>query len=226
MSSKSLSELIHSTNLILLDFDGPVCSIFHEKSANAISIEMRTELTKQGLEIPSAARTTQDPMRVLSAISIQSIHGQKVAEKLLADAELSNAQNARMTAGVESLLDAAQAADKPVIIVSNNSGIAIELYLTKHDLTQYISHIIGRDPHDAQLMKPNPHLIFKALKLGNTPAAKAIMIGDSLTDITAGNTAGVPVIAYANKPHKIQPMRSAKCWVVESMQTIADALTS
>jgi phosphoglycolate phosphatase len=62
--------------------------------------------------------------------------------------------------------------------------------------------VVACTSHDPALLKPSPHLINKAVRgLDADPAATAL-VGDSLTDIEAAQSADVASIGYANKPGK------------------------
>ncbi|HET9656724.1 MAG TPA: HAD hydrolase-like protein, partial [Kineosporiaceae bacterium] len=109
---------------------------------------------------------------------------------------------------------------RPVAVVSNNSAEAVKVYLDNHDLSPYVCPIVGRAYAEPARMKPSPGPVLAALThLASAPGA-AVLIGDSLTDIRASQAAGVRVIAYANKAHKVAPFRDAGADAV--VTTLAD----
>lgn len=59
-----------------------------------------------------------------------------------------------------------------------------------------------RECSDPGLLKPNPHLLLRALAQLSTQAEECVMVGDSVADIEAAQAAGVGVVAYANRPGK------------------------
>jgi beta-phosphoglucomutase-like phosphatase (HAD superfamily) len=74
-------------------------------------------------------------------------------------------------------------------------------------------------------MKPDPEPIWHAVRLLNADPRTAVLVGDSLTDIAAARAVQMPIIAYANKPHKVAPFVEAEAdAVVTSMIEIARAL--
>jgi phosphoglycolate phosphatase len=57
--------------------------------------------------------------------------------------------------------------------------------------------------------------------------ASAVFIGDSVTDIEAGQAASTPTIGYANKPGKHQRLTAAGAdAVIDTMRSLAQALQS
>lgn len=132
----------------------------------------------------------------------------------------------RSTPYAREVVLAARACDRPVTIVSNNSAEAISSYLASHRLGSYVASVVGRAYAAPERMKPSPEPIHAALyELAVAPSA-AVLIGDSLTDIAAAQAAAVRVIAYANKPHKVEPFHAAgPDAVVTSMLQVARVLT-
>lgn len=95
---------------------------------------------------------------------------------------------------------AARQANLPVAVVSNNSAGAVTAYLAAHRLTRHVSSVIGRAYADPRLMKPNPEPILYAVRHLGAEPGRSLLVGDSLSDIEGAKLAGVPVIAYANRP--------------------------
>jgi phosphoglycolate phosphatase-like HAD superfamily hydrolase len=65
-----------------------------------------------------------------------------------------------------------------------------------------VAGVSARTDPDPNLLKPNPHLLRRAIELLESTSSNCLMIGDSLTDIEAARAAGSPGITYANKPAK------------------------
>lgn len=101
-----------------------------------------------------------------------------------------------------------------IVVVTNQSGIGRGYFsqnkfdvLSKWMNERFIQEGCGLDlilaatanPSDPNLLeseffrrKPNPGMIFEAATLLKLDLAKSILIGDSLSDIEAGNAAGIP----------------------------------
>jgi HAD superfamily hydrolase (TIGR01662 family) len=194
---------------VLLDFDGPVCSVFAGWPAPDVAEHVRSRLLAEGMPLSEAGRTATDPLEVLRDAGAQSARGGHLAEGMLAAAELICVESATPTKGVEDFLRGCQARGISVAIVSNNSEAAVRKYLDAHGLTETIAYFATRDPSDAALMKPNPHLLRLALAELECNTSDAVMIGDSRSDMQAAVAAGVRAIGYVNKPIKAQHLSEA-----------------
>lgn len=78
-----------------------------------------------------------------------------------------------------------------VAIVSNNSEAAIRTFLAANDYAAYIAGVYARTSADISLLKPALHLLTAALLDQRCNDAHAVFIGDSVTDVEAGQAAGI-----------------------------------
>jgi HAD superfamily hydrolase (TIGR01549 family) len=193
------AEVLAEHPVILLDFDGPVCAIFSGITADTITAELVELLATQGIHVPAA--NAGGPHDVLSFAGEHAPHFVPEVEAYLARREVDAAKVAEATPGAVELLRAWRDSSARVALVSNNTADAVRTYLERIDLADAFP-IIGRDPSDSALMKPNPHLLTVALRELHASPAEAILIGDSTTDIEAAHNAGTASIAYANRPAK------------------------
>jgi len=209
-----LREIIGRSRHLLLDFDGPVCSIFAGTPAPVIAGVLRQRLRAAGITLPPEATTEGDPLEVFR---IAANLGDDVAE--LANRELTRLETlavttAQPTLGAADLITAAWQTGRTVSIVSNNSGHAITQYLTVHHVLAHITAIVGRDDADPALMKPSPYRVRIAVGSLRAEPEDCVFIGDTLTDVLAGLLGGVTVIGYANKPGKAEALIHAGAQVV------------
>ncbi|MGF1654293.1 MAG: HAD family hydrolase [Actinomycetales bacterium] len=224
-TSRELPHLLAGARCILLDFDGPMCAVFAGLPARQVAQRMRDRLTQAAVPFDDS-EATDDPM-VLLARAASSPQGQRLAEHLLQAAEADAIATAAPTVGAVDLVRNANDSDRLVVIVSNNSAPAIRAYLDHHGITPHIHHVVGRDPNDATLMKPDPHLVQIALRLADTRPEQTVFVGDSVSDVAAGLACHVPVIGYANKPHKEAALADAgAAAVVTSLRPVVEALTA
>lgn len=200
---------------LLLDFDGPVCSIFSGCPAPRVAADLVALIGAEDV------RGETDPLAVLRWAGDHCGHDVTVAvEEALCAAELRAAALAEPTPFAREVI---LGAGVPVAIVSNNSAAAIEAYLTAHDLAAGVTAVVGRAYADPRRMKPNPAPVLDAVRtLGVEPSACAL-VGDSLSDIEAARAAGVTAIGYANRPWKRAAFTTADL-VITSMREVADAL--
>ncbi|MEV7185785.1 HAD-IA family hydrolase [Kitasatospora sp. NPDC093102] len=223
---QQLADVLRPVKHVLLDFDGPVCSVFAGLPASEVARRLREGLLASGEQAPTGAEEESDPLALLRLVSDAQPELTESTDAALTALETEAVREGRPTPGGESVLRACARSGRLVSVVSNNAGAAIETYLTEHGLTGYVAGIFGRIPGDPSSMKPNPRLLLEAMKAAGTEPEHCVFIGDAARDVEAGQAAGIPTIGYANKPGKDAKLTSAGAVViVESMQVIADALT-
>lgn len=213
-----LQAVLAGRSLLLLDFDGPVCSVFAGYPASRIAAELVESLREFAPQLADALEDEKDPMEVLrgAATSLPRSQVDSIDEQLSL-AERSAVESAVPTPGMADLISTAVTAGLTVAIVSNNSAGAIAKYLNHHGFDEAVKVIIGRPFGFPERMKPDPYLLNEALKATGTDAQHACFIGDSVTDVEAGNSAGVMTIGYANKEGKARRLQNAGAsLVVES----------
>lgn len=218
------AQVFAATRLILLDFDGPTAHLFAGASARTVADRLATQLAAAGVPLPDDADQYGPPE--LGAELIRQHRDQAdTIETLVTAAEVEAARTAEPTPGCQDMLKAAQRADRPVVIVSNNSAAAVRIYLDQHQLTDYIAEVIGR-PHAApEHMKPHPWPLLEAAQHQCVTPADCVLIGDSVTDVEAGRAAGSASIGYANKLNKAERLRDAGATtIVTDMRELAHAL--
>jgi HAD superfamily hydrolase (TIGR01509 family) len=218
-----LAELLAGTGPLLLDFDGPVCSIFAGYPAPQVAEELRAVLRGLGVELPDTVTAEPDPLEVLrwtGNLGDQALT--KAVEDALCLAELRAVDSAEPTPYAREVIVATREARKPLGIVSNNWRGAVANYLRLHRLAIHIRALTGRAYAQPELMKPNPDPVRRTIaELGAEPG-ECILVGDSLADITAGHAAKAKVIGYANIPHKAEAFTEAGAdAIVTSMNDIA-----
>nr|WP_308129100.1 HAD-IA family hydrolase [Actinoplanes polyasparticus] len=224
MSGPTLADLV-GTGPLLLDFDGPVCSIFAGYPALRVASELVALLDVKGVTLPREVRKESDPLAVLRWVGEACSYGLTAAvEEALCAAELRAAAVAAPTPFGREVILRATTRGVPVAVVSNNSAAAVEAYLKAHDLAAYVAPVVGRAYGDPSLMKPNPAPVLDAVRALGVEAGDCVLVGDSLSDIEAARAAGVAAIGYANKVWKVDAFASADI-VVTSMGEIAEALS-
>lgn len=202
-------------SLLLLDFDGPVCSVFAGYPASQIAAELVANLRAISPHLAEVLAGEQDPMEVLrTAAGVLPREQVEGIDDQLGRAELKAVESAEPTAGMAELIATARNAGLSVAIVSNNSAAPIAKYLNDHSLDGAVDAVVGRPFGLPERMKPDPYLLAEALGTFSVDASRACFIGDSVTDIEAGRTAGVMTIGYANKPGKASRLGEAGADVV------------
>ncbi|MGH3717999.1 MAG: HAD family hydrolase [Pseudonocardiaceae bacterium] len=206
----TLRHILTRTTALLLDFDGPVCSVFAGLAAHTVVTQLCLVLADGGYgDPPVEIEKSDDPFQVLTyAASLGEDEAHYVHAAFTA-LEVEAITTAEPTPGAHDLIRAWSATGRPLAIVSNNSTIAIHAYLDLHNLRTRVTHVSARTNPDPALLKPHPHLLTTALTALNVPPAAATFIGDSVTDIEAARAAGTMSIGYANKPRKTAELITA-----------------
>jgi HAD superfamily hydrolase (TIGR01509 family) len=204
LASSELRQLISRTRELLLDFDGPICSVFAGMPADAVAEQFRCRLRASGITLPSETYSISDPLEVFRAVAAVGREASERAQRELTALEVKAVTAARPADGAAELITAARQSGRRVTIVSNNSGQAIVAYLDAHGLARHVTAVIGRDDPDPDHMKPSPYPVRKALRILGAASARCVLIGDSVSDIAAAHSSGVAVIGYANKPGKAE----------------------
>ncbi|GIG02474.1 HAD family hydrolase [Catellatospora citrea] len=221
-----LANLLGPSRRLLLDFDGPVCSIFAGYPAPVIANELVRLIRETSLVVPVFLAQERDPLEVLRWVGANGSPSElQTIEEALCAAELRAVDSAEPTPSGSEVILAAAEVGLGIIIVSNNSAAAISKYLEQRQLDGFVLAIVGRAFAEPHLMKPNPAPILRAARSFGVAPEDCVLVGDSITDVEGARAAGVPVIGYANRQDKVASLAAAGAdAVVESMQEIAQAL--
>ena len=218
-----LDELLSGARVLLLDFDGPVCHLFAGHPAHEVAEAVRAYATDHGEDLSEPH--SGDPLVLLRVAYQHSTEFGRDIEAFVIGHETRAAQTAAPTEGAHDTITAATAAGLDVLVVSNNSERAVRTYLARHGLTDHVAHIIGRPFGQPARMKPAPDLLTAALDISRAKPSDAVFVGDSITDVLAGNAVDVPTIGYAKHADRAQGLADADAAIVtDSMSTIAAAL--
>ena len=199
----ALRGILKAASALLLDFDGPICSIFSSFPSIMVADILRSIARDRGYtDLPISIQMTKDPFTIFRHSAILDEELARALEEAMTECELRAVETADETAGSRELIYEWNKSKRPIFVVSNNSVKSISKYLDIHELTTFITGISARTSHNPSTLKPNPHLVRAALQHLQISPSEAIFVGDSDTDSTAGIEAGVRNIGYANKPHK------------------------
>ncbi|MFE6744657.1 HAD family hydrolase [Kitasatospora purpeofusca] len=222
---QQLADVLRPVKHVLLDFDGPVCSVFAGLPASDVAKRLREGLCAVGGQCSAEREDETDPLALLRSIANARPELTERADAALAVLETEAIQIARPNLGGESVLRACARSGRSVSVVSNNAGPAIEAYLRGRGLIDSVVGVFGRALGDPSSMKPSPRLLTEAMQALGSDSVDCVFIGDAVRDVEAGHAAGVPTIGYANKPGKNTKLATAGAVaVVDSMQLIADSM--
>lgn len=215
-----LAELLRPVRCLLLDFDGPVCSVFAGLPSRVVAARVRDAVERAGGDVGLDEATERDPIEVFRRTAGLPPDIVAAADEALRAAELEAVRAARPTTGADELLDTCAQVGVTVVIVSNNSSEAIREYLGVCQLLHAVAHVVGRDEQRPELLKPDPYLVHAALRVLGAEPKECVLLGDSVSDVSAARAAAVPAIGFANKDGKERQLEDADAAVVVS--SIAD----
>lgn len=225
-SVSDLAELVRDRPVMLLDFDGPVCSVFAGYPAHVIAAELREVIDRRS-EAGRVLPYDDDPLRLLFRFaSVAPPAEVRPVADALRDRELRAIESARETPGAGRLIEAASSGGRSLAIVSNNAEAAVRLHLVRRGLVDRVAFISARyDGMDPVNLKPAPYLLRRALDaLGETPG-RALIVGDSASDVEAAEAAGMLAVGYANRASKRQILTDAgAAAVVDDLEHLVAAL--
>ncbi|MEV8093711.1 HAD-IA family hydrolase [Kitasatospora sp. NPDC085879] len=222
----SLARVLRPVKHVLLDFDGPMCSVFAGLPAPEVAHRLRSQVLTNSEHLAVGTDAETDPLALLRLIAAAEPDLVGLADQVLAGLETEAVQAGQPNTGGEAVLRACALSGRMVSVVSNNAGAAIERYLSDHGLRSYVVGVFGRTPGEPSSMKPSPRLLLDAMEAVGSKPAECIFIGDAARDVEAGEAAGVATIGFANKPGKDAKLAAAGAVViVDSMQLIADTLS-
>ncbi|GAA2814430.1 HAD-IA family hydrolase [Saccharopolyspora taberi] len=196
----SPAQILRNSDAVLLDFDGPVCSVFGGFPDHEVADELR------GLfrgELPEAVGESRDPFDVLRYAAGAGTVATTV-EQHLRDLEVRAVKVASPTPGTAQVLETLHDFGIPVFVVSNNSAAAVSAYFEAHGMAGLIAGVSARTGPEVDQLKPKPYLLKRAIEALETAPGRCVMIGDSETDLEASRHAGTLAIGYANKLGKRQ----------------------
>ncbi|MEU3273342.1 HAD-IA family hydrolase [Saccharomonospora sp. NPDC006951] len=196
-------ELLRRSRALLLDFDGPICSVFAGIPAHVVADQLRAVLSDYGhTDLPPEVATAEDPFDVFRYAATLGDAEARCVEAAFTAHEVEAIRTAEPTRGAIELMTAWHNSGRPLAIVSNNSVAAIETYLQLYDLSSIVNFVSARTGHDWTQLKPQPDLLFEAAERLHVSPENCAFIGDSTSDAEAAQSALVPFIGYANRPHK------------------------
>ena len=220
-----LQALLRPIQGILLDFDGPVCKLFAGYPAAVIADELRDYLISAGADLDDSVKGASDPLALLRWTASHEPELLEPLERREVLAERTAAETATPTEHVREVISLAIASGRPVAIVSNNSRDAIERFLELHGLSSEVASISSRAIGHPELMKPNATPVIKAAKSLRVQTEACVLVGDSVSDITAARNAGSRSVGYAkNSARGNQLDASGADAVVHSMGELAACL--
>jgi phosphoglycolate phosphatase len=193
----ALADILNQARYLLIDFDGPICSLFAGTPTAPIADRLREVIRQQGVQLPQAIEDTGDWFEIFSFAASVSVDLAARIESELTELECAAVATAAPTPHVNDIISACRDSARSVAVISNNSEEAVRAYLAAHDLDSQIDLIAARTSCDPAILKPSPYLINQAADKLGAPVSACVVVGDSPADIQSARRAGALSIGYA-----------------------------
>lgn len=196
--TRPVPALLARAQCLLLDFDGPVCRLFHTRTALGIAALLRERLAARGAPVTDPRLlASSDPHAILRAAPAPELSAE--LELLLTAEEELAAHGAESTPHADEFVHAIADSGRLLAVTTNNAPSAVRTYLGAHGLDGFFpDRVFGRDPRHPALMKPHPDCLRRAYTALGVRAEDCLMVGDSVADARAATAAGVPFLGYAH----------------------------
>ena len=141
---------------------------------------------------------------------------------------LADPRDVVLCAGVKDLLGAAFRLRLPVVVITNQSGITRGLFTwdVYECVTDRMLRLLGGlapvsaiyasghgpDTPDSTWRKPGPGMLQQAASDLNLSLEHSLLIGDRLTDLQAGEAAGLPWLLHVRSGHGLQERELVERW--------------
>ena len=145
---------------------------------------------------------------------------------------LCNPDDVQLCAGAKNLLEKAKNDQWPVVVITNQSGIARGLidWNAYESVSQRLLKLLGPETlisaiyangygPDAPLnswRKPSPGMLLAAAKDLNIDLSRSILVGDRLTDLQAGASAGLPLLIHVLTGHGQEERDAVESWAKQN----------
>ena len=145
---------------------------------------------------------------------------------------LCNPDDVKLCHGAKKLLEQAKNNRWPVVIITNQSGIARGFFdwpayeLVTARLLQLLGsetlisaiYANGHGPNAPlkSWRKPSPGMLLTAAKDLNIDLSRSILVGDRLTDLQAGESAGLPFLIHVLTGHGKEERAAVESWAKQN----------
>jgi beta-phosphoglucomutase-like phosphatase (HAD superfamily) len=203
----NLDEILRQTRHLLLDFDGPVCTLYPDQSAAMVARRLLTTVATLSVAPPEPIAKTADPLAVLSFATTISPDLAARIESDLSDQELTAAATATPAGHIHDLITSCRDSSRTVTVISQISARAVNSYLERNSLAGAVDLVLARD-------RPSPltsdaDLIKSAFVHLNTAPVECALVTASAVALKAARLAGVHAIGYARASDALEALTAA-----------------
>ncbi|GIF48799.1 beta-phosphoglucomutase-like phosphatase (HAD superfamily) [Asanoa ferruginea] len=221
-----LAVLAERAKVLLLDCDGPVCTLFDTRSAVRVVSDLRGMLAGHGVDVAEEIGAA-GPLAVLQATARLAPHLTGDVEAALRVAEIEAAASAETTLGVFDVVRACVDTERRLAIVSETSVDAIHAYLRRRDRVRHFAAVIGRDGADPVQPAASAHRLTRAVQALGADPAECLFVGATATGIAAARQGGIAAVGYARRPGLAEMLAGSGAHVViDAMDQLARAIAT
>jgi phosphoglycolate phosphatase len=178
------------------DLIGTLNTILRREGLQPLALAQARKLIGGGARL-LIARGFAEEGRALPTDRLESLY-----RDFIAHYEQRIAEESHLYPGVEAALDRFAAADHALAVCTNKLEKSSRLLLRALKVDQRFQAICGQDTFG--VAKPDPRVLRETIATAGGDIGRAVMIGDSSTDIETARAAGVPVVAvdfgYTDRP--------------------------
>jgi phosphoglycolate phosphatase len=184
--------------LIIFDLDGTLAHTAPDLLGTLNRITKSYNLTKLGMAefgqiIGHGAKAMIERSFAVNGKTLDEDTAEELLKAFLEDYAANIANETHLFDGVLEAMDTLETKGYKFALCTNKTESMARLLLEELNVTQRFLSITGGDTFDFR--KPDKRHLEETAKLAGFPIEKAIMIGDSATDINAAKNADIPSIA-------------------------------
>ncbi|HEX3785648.1 MAG TPA: HAD family hydrolase [Pseudonocardiaceae bacterium] len=192
--SSEIAALLGTADHVLVQFDGPVCSVF-DATWRRTAAQRLTSLV--GSDLPRKVAAADDPFAVLRFAEACGELTAQVVDRQLSRLESEAVFVGTQTPGAADALRLLFGAGYTVTIIGNIGVDAIRSFLIMSGLAEEVRRVSARGSARRTRLLPDPFLLNLAIEALGTSPDRCVFVAGSVAGVEAGKAAGVPVIGYA-----------------------------
>ncbi|MFK5633468.1 MULTISPECIES: HAD family hydrolase [unclassified Ornithinimicrobium] len=214
------ARLVDAARCVLLDLDGPVTRLFPGDSWLELSRQVRDAAVDAAVAagpgpltgtLARALADQTDHVQCLRIVAHHAPHLLPLVADLVTRAELEVARTATAYPAAVRLIERTVDRGAQVAVVTNNDPrvVAVVLERARPGLTALLAGVHGRSVGTVDDLKPRPDLLLRGLVDAGCAPGDAVFLGDSVTDVQAGEAAGVVVVGVSEDAARRDELRAA-----------------
>jgi phosphoglycolate phosphatase len=210
---------------VIFDFDGTLTELTLDFSLMKSELEklILTYITPHELEGYSKSYMLETIRSIQESLGLRGAAFKKQSFGLLRDMEITAAKGNEVFPYTRDILKALKNMNIKVGIMTRNCTGAVKSIFS--DLDDFVDALVTRD--DIDLVKPDPAHPKTILRMLDTPANEAFVVGDHPTDIAAGLASGAYAVGVLSGKIGYDELENAGAhFIINDIRGIMDILNS